>query len=144
MTLTVTYSDEDTIALPAWLMKTLGLQVGQPIETIASHHFLYFTSPTQNGHLHNGVQNGSTLTESEEDEDEQSLEALIAEIKAIPPNPSLVTLPTKSGAELLAELDASPPSSELFSFDEWQVLWKKFEEEEDALEIAHEIAEGLR
>jgi hypothetical protein len=47
MTLVVQSSDEDTISLPAWLMKLLNLQEGDEIKTIIEGHTLRLASIDQ-------------------------------------------------------------------------------------------------
>jgi antitoxin component of MazEF toxin-antitoxin module len=47
MTLVVQSSDEDTISLPAWLMKLLNLQEGDEIKTIVEGHTLRLASIDQ-------------------------------------------------------------------------------------------------
>jgi len=64
---------------------------------------------------------------------------ILAEVRAIPPNPSSVTPATKTVDELVATLEADPPSDELMTFEEMWPLWQTFEEklkeadEDDAL-----------
>jgi antitoxin component of MazEF toxin-antitoxin module len=47
MTLVVQSSDENTISLPAWLMKLLNLQEGDEIKTIVEGHTLRLASIDQ-------------------------------------------------------------------------------------------------
>lgn len=135
MTLVVTRSDEETIAIPLWLIYALGLHEGERVEASAIPSVLRITPERAS----------TTLIETNgkhHAEDDDGLERLIAEIKATPPNPNAVHPATKSGEQFRADLEANPPSPELFTFAEWQPLWAAFEAEEKALARAHEIAEG--
>lgn len=146
MMLTVTHSDEQTIAIPIWLIQTLGLQEGQQVEATAFHHLLHFSqaAPLQPQEQTNGNHKAEKPALPFHVDEDSTLEAFITTIKTLPPNPDTIVMATKSGEMLLAELEANPPSSELFTFQEWQTLWRQHEEEEKALEYANERAEGLR
>lgn len=72
------------------------------------------------------------------------LSALVAEIAALPPDPSLIELPTKTIDEVLLELERDPPVSdeEPLTPEEWNRLWAQVEREMDEFELLDEIAEG--
>jgi len=61
--------------------------------------------------------------------DESSFSDILSQIQAIPPNPNTITPATKTVDELLATIEADPPSDELLTFEEMWPLWQKFEQE---------------
>jgi hypothetical protein len=136
MTLTVTRSDEHTIALPTGLIEALGLQEGDKIEAVAAQNALQFIQRKETAMLADA--NGGAVESTS-----STLEELIAQIKALPPNPQSIHSPDKPVEQLLAELDANPPSEALFSYEEWQQLWQEFEAEQKAFEHENDVAEGL-
>ena len=133
MNLVIAHSDEHTIAIPAWLMQTLGLQEGDQVEAVVSSNTLHLIAPQH--------AQGSYADDGENRPDQ--LEELVAQIKALPPSLSAVHPATKSVDQLRAELKMDPPSAELFTFQEWQNLWSAFEEEQKALELTKELAEEV-
>lgn len=136
MTLTVTRSDEHRIALPTWLIEALGLQEGDRIEAIAAQNALQFVQPTE----------AAMLADANGKEGEgicSTLEELIGQIKALPSNPQAIHSSGKPVEELLAELDANPPSDALFTYEEWQQLWHEFDAEQKAFERENDVAERL-
>ena len=76
------------------------------------------------------------------DDDFPTLEEIVAMIKATPPNPNAVHLPTKTAAELIAELEADPPEASDITPDEWDRLWAAFEAELKAADYADALSEG--
>jgi len=52
-----------------------------------------------------------------------SFSDIFSQIQSIPPNPSLITPATKIVDELLATIEADPPSDELLIFEELWPLW---------------------
>lgn len=81
------------------------------------------------------------ITEELDDPD-ASLARVIAKIKATPPNPAAIHPATKSVDELIADLQANPPSDELLTFEEMWPLWQTFEQELKAMDQADAISEG--
>jgi hypothetical protein len=76
--------------------------------------------------------------ETELVDDFPTLEEVVAEIKATPPNPASIHPPTASLADLLREAPTDPN----FDLEAWQQEWDKIEAEMKAITRANEIAEG--
>jgi len=80
------------------------------------------------------VDDALPVTEADEPElsnqDEvPSFDDILAQVRAIPPNPSSITPATKTVDELVATLEAEPPSDDLMTFEELWPLWNAFEGE---------------
>jgi hypothetical protein len=78
------------------------------------------------------------VVETEPDDFFPSLEEVVAEIKATPPNPACVHPPTASLADLLREAPTDPD----FDLETWQREWNRIEAEMKAITRANDIAEG--
>jgi hypothetical protein len=76
--------------------------------------------------------------EAEPDDYFPSLEEVVAEIKATPPNPASIRPATGSLAKALA----NSPHDPTFDLETWQQEWDKVETEMKAISRANEIAEG--
>lgn len=73
------------------------------------------------------------------------LDALIARIRALPPEPDLIRQPTASLEEYLARsLAAEAEDDEPFDQEEWQRQWDVIQAEMKAVTRANNIAEGRR
>jgi hypothetical protein len=68
------------------------------------------------------------------------IEAVIAEIKALPPDPSHVHPARQSLAELLRNAPEAPD----FDLAMWQQAWARAEAYIKAVDMANDRAEGLR
>lgn len=69
-----------------------------------------------------------TLLSAEQQQDSSlALEALLAQIKATPPNPAMIIPPTQSLAEVVAYWQARPVEDTAMTPDEWDHLWAEFE-----------------
>lgn len=88
------------------------------------------------------VETNGVYSSDDEDDDHPTLEEVVAMIKATPPNPNAIHPPTKTAAQLMAELEANPPEDSDISPEEWDRLWAKFEAELKAADRAKDIAEG--
>jgi len=136
VTLLITSTEQDRITLPEWLLSALHLQAGQEVAAIVENGDLRFTvvqSPV------NGSVDEPSVSESEALAD---LAAIVARIKILPKDPKNIEPATKTAAELLADLEANPPSKDLFTFAGWDQLWAQFEAEQKAFERADDIREG--
>lgn len=80
----------------------------------------------------------ANAVEAEADDDWPTLEEVVAEIKALPPNPAAIRPATGSLAEALANSPHDPD----FDLETWQRDWAKIEAEMKAIDRANEIAEG--
>lgn len=76
------------------------------------------------------------------DDNSLILEEIVAMIKATPPNSNAIHPPTKTVAELMAELEANPPEPSDITPDEWDRLWVAFEAELKAADYADALSEG--
>jgi len=68
----------------------------------------------------------------------ESLEKLVARIKAMPPDPAM----TRPGDGKLAEKLMSAPDDPDFNLEEWNRNWAAVEQEMSAITRADDIAEG--
>ena len=75
------------------------------------------------------------------DDDLSALEQVVAKIKAMPPNPAAIHPATKTVTELMADLEADPPSGELLTFAELWPQWQAFEQELKVMDEADAITE---
>lgn len=71
-----------------------------------------------------------------------ALEALVAQIKATPPNPAMIIPPTQSLAEVVAYWQAQPVEDTDIMPDAWDHLWAEFEREQKILDQADALTEG--
>lgn len=76
--------------------------------------------------------------ESEENDDLPGLEEVVAEIRALPPNPAAVRPATASLAELLENAPEDPS----FDLASWTRQWQTIEAEMKSRDRADDIAEG--
>ena len=74
----------------------------------------------------------------EEDDDFPTLEEIVAQIKATPPNPQMIHPAQGSLADALASLPKDPD----FDLVTWQQQWEQFEAELKALDRADAQREG--
>ena len=80
---------------------------------------------------------------SEQQQDSSlALEALVAQIKATPPNPAMIIPSTQSLAEVVAYWKAQVVEETDSMPDEWDQLWAEFEREQKLLDQANAITEG--
>lgn len=75
----------------------------------------------------------------EEEEDFPTLEEIVAQIKATPPDPSAIHPPQESLLQLLLD---SPPDPN-FNLQEWEQEWGHVEAEMKAISRANALAEEL-
>jgi hypothetical protein len=80
----------------------------------------------------------SDVVESEGEDHTPDLEEVVAEIRALPPNPAAVRLATASLAELLE----NAPEDPTFDLARWTRQWQMIEAEMKARDRADDIAEG--
>jgi hypothetical protein len=76
------------------------------------------------------------------DDDLPALEEVVTRIKATPPNPDAIHPATKSVDELIADLQANPPSDELLTFEEMWPHWQAFEQELKDMDQADAVRDG--
>ncbi len=79
-----------------------------------------------------------STVEAEADDAWPTLAEVVAEIRALPPNPAAIRPATGSLAEALANSPHDPD----FNLATWQRAWAKIEAEMKAINRANEIAEG--
>ncbi len=75
---------------------------------------------------------------AEPEDDFPTLEEVVAEIKATPPNPAAIRLATESLADLLENGPEDPD----FDLETWAKQWNAIEAEMKARDRANDIAEG--
>jgi hypothetical protein len=75
-----------------------------------------------------------------EPEDDLALEALVARIKATPPNPASIRPATGSLVEALKNAPDDPE----FDLETWNKVWVAVEAEMNAINRADDIAEGRK
>ena len=75
----------------------------------------------------------------DEEEDELTLEELVAKIKATPPDPTAIHPPTESLLDIL--LNSPPEPDPDFDPEEWNQQWAQYEAEMKARSLADEIEE---
>lgn len=80
----------------------------------------------------------ASAVEAEADEEWPSLEEVVAEIKALPPNPAAIRPATASLADLLENAPEDPD----FDLETWTQQWNAIEAEMKARDRADDIAEG--
>ena len=78
----------------------------------------------------------------DQDENQRALEALVARIKALPPNPQAIRLATISLADYKAQHPVSEAEDEEFDQEEWQRNWDAIEQEMKDVTRKNNIAEG--
>lgn len=133
MTITVALSAELSAQLQAYAQQ-LHLAPEIVVEQV-----LMSALPAQEA---NGVHGPDTPEIAPTDPADTELAAVIAQIKATPPNPVALQPAQKSVDELMADLQANPPSNELLTFAELWPLWEKFEQELKAADAVDIISEG--
>ena len=144
MTLTLATTNDNTIALPAWLIQALKLSDGAEVEALIEENVLHVARPDSvlpvNGAVH--PPEVSNETDQADEEELFSLEETVARIKALPPNPNAIEHATKTVDELVADLAANPPSADLLTFAQFYPRWVQLEAELKAMEAADDIREG--
>ena len=78
------------------------------------------------------------LTNALEDDPIPAVADVVARIKAIPPNPAMITLPQGSLSEALRH----GPTDPAFDLDAWERDWAMAEEELKRVNLLDDIAEG--
>lgn len=76
------------------------------------------------------------------DDDWSALEKAIADARATPPDSKAIQPATKDVSELIADLEANPPSEKLLTFEEFWPLWQKFEQELREMDEADSIRDS--
>jgi len=84
------------------------------------------------------------LDQNLEEDIDAELKALVARIRALPPDPSLIRPATGSLKEYLREsLAREAEAGEAFDEEAWQRDWDAIEAEMKAISRANDLAEGL-
>jgi len=82
------------------------------------------------------------VKESPNDEDIPTVEEVVAQIKATPPNPKTLVRPTKTVEQLMADLEAEPRPKSTITPSEWDSMWAEFEQELKENDRQDDIIEG--
>lgn len=90
----------------------------------------------------NGFHRNEEDPSDDVDDPDTFLARIAAQIQETPPNPAAVHLATKSVHELVADLQANPPSNELLTFEEMWSQWQAFEQALKVMDEADAIREG--
>jgi len=78
------------------------------------------------------------LTEAAEESESETLQEVVARIRATPPNPSLIRPATGN----LADLQIASPDDPYFDLESWERQWSILEAESKAITRANDVAEG--
>jgi hypothetical protein len=78
------------------------------------------------------------LSEAVEEPESETLEEIVARIRATPPNPSMIRPATGNLADLLI----ASPDDPCFDLESWERQWSVVEAELKAITRANHIAEG--
>jgi predicted nucleic acid-binding protein/antitoxin component of MazEF toxin-antitoxin module len=138
MTLLITSTEQNKITIPAWLMATLNLHEGEEVSAIVEGDTLRVeriaSMSPQNGKARaDALSAGPDIDEAH---DFPPLAEIVAQIKAMPPNPKSIHPATKSVQAVLAELAANPSPAPDYTWQEWDRMWAEFEAELKALDRA--------
>lgn len=71
-----------------------------------------------------------------------SIDELVKQIKATPPDPTTITQGSKVGDMEYVQYLLDNPPTDTISAEEWERLWPEHESEMKALDVAQAIAEG--
>lgn len=129
MPLTITFPDE-----LATTLRTKADSFNQPVDQFT----ISFLDRAFNGTPHYAPIVEELKYEDDED-DELTLEELVAKIKATPPDPRAIHPPTESLLDILLN---SPPEPEPdFDAEKWDQQWAQYEAEMKARSLADEMEE---